>query len=469
MKDTTQHSVTVTRYQIDVSPCHYVPYEGSDPHVHADFPDGFLPSYGSGLAFKGKDATGALVFIGLADRGPNGDAPRVNAPGGEGKMDAKFFPSPAFVPSLGAIFVDGSGARLVATMPIRFSNGKRASGLPPPSRSAVEVPLLDALRYDAGSKAGYSKRGIDSEGIAYDSRRQSLWIGDEYGPYLARLDPANGMLLVRYGPGEGLPPVFARRRVNRGMEGLTFDAGSDRLHAFLQSPISDGKAHCAATGKEEKVEHYAAFTRWIEFDPVACTTTRMFAFPLNAADYHKGRTGNAKLGDLAALGAGRFIVIEQGEGQGGVMFNRLVLVDTGGATDISAAAFNPDSSDLEKSSMGALPVNGADWTAVRPLKKSTLLDLNALGWRFEKAEGLAVVDEHTLAITSDNDFSLKSRLFDTDGKQVDGVDVTELEADADGNLVGDAAGGSIRITPNDEKDRVPQLWLIHFSEPLSSY
>ena len=466
MKDTTYNSVTVTRYQIEVSPCHYVPYEGSDARVRADFPDGFLPSYGSGLAFKGKDANGALVFIGLADRGPNGDAPKVPAPGGAGLMDAKFFPSPSFVPALGAISVDAAGARLVATMPIRFSNGKRASGLPPASRSAVEVPLLDSLRYDAAGKAVYSKRGIDSEGIAYDSRRQSLWIGDEYGPYLARLDPANGMLLVRYGPGEGLPPIFAQRRVNRGMEGLTFDLGSDRLHAFLQSPISGGKAHCAATGKEEKVERYAAFTRWIEFDPVACTTTRMFAFPLNAADYHRGRTGNAKLGDLAALGKGRFVVIEQGEGPDGAMFNRLVLVDLAGATDIGAARFNPDSADLEKSSMGGQPVGGADWKAVTPLRKTVLLNLNAIGWRFEKAEGLAVVDEHTLAITSDNDFSLKSRLFDAGGKQVDGVDVTELEVGADGELSGSAAGGSIRITPNDAKDRVPQLWLIRFSEPL---
>jgi hypothetical protein len=466
VKDSTQNSVTVTRYPIEVSPCHYVPYEGSDARVRADFPDGFLPSYGSGLAFKGKDANGALVFIGLADRGPNGDAPKVPAPGGEGAMDAKFFPSPSFVPALGAIFVDSAGARLAATMPIRFSNGKRASGLPPPSRSAVEVPLLDALRYDPAGKAVYNKRGIDSEGIAYDSRRQSLWIGDEYGPYLARLDPANGMLLVRYGPGDGLPPIFAQRRVNRGMEGLTFDLGSDRLHAFLQSPISAGKAHCAATAKEEKVERYAAFTRWIEFDPVACATTRMFAFPLNAADYHRGRTGNAKLGDLAALGKGRFVVIEQGEGPDGAMFNRLVLVDIAGATDIGAARFNPDSADLEKSSMAGHPVGGADWKAVTPLRKTTLLNLNAIGWRFDKAEGLAVVDEHTLAITSDNDFSLKSRLFDTSGKQVDGVDVTELALGADGELTGSAAGGSVRITPNEEKNRVPQLWLIRFSEPL---
>ncbi len=469
MKDTSQPRVTVTPYDIEIGPCHQVPYEGSDPRVRAAFPDGFLPSYGSGLAFKGHAANGDLVFIGLADRGPNGDAPKVFGPGGKDKMDAKFFPSPGFVPALGAIFVGAAGARLAVTMPIKFSDGARASGLPPPPGHSGEVPLLDSLRYDPHSKAVFNKHGIDSEGIAYDIRRQALWIGDEYGPYLARLDPANGMLLVRYGPGKGLPGVFARRRVNRGMEGLTFDAGSDRLHAFLQSPVSDGEAHCAATGGQEKVERYAAFTRWIEFDPVAGVTTRMFAFPLSAADYHNGRTGNAKLGDLAAVGKGRFVVIEQGEGPDGRMFNKLVMVDIEGATDIAAAAFNPDSSDLEKSSMAGAPVNGADWSAVMPLRKSPLLDLNALGWVYEKAEGLALVDAHTLAITSDNDFSLKARLFDAAGQQVDGVDVAELEVDAAGNLTGSAAGGTIRITPNDEKDRVPRLWLIRFSEPLACY
>jgi hypothetical protein len=48
---------------------------------------------------------------------------------------------------------------------------------------------------------------------------------------------------------------------------------------------------------------------------------------LNGADYADGRTGNAKLGDMVALGNGKFIVIEQGAAPGGKVFNKLMLVE----------------------------------------------------------------------------------------------------------------------------------------------
>ena len=47
-----------------------------------------------------------------------------------------------------------------------------------------------------------------------------------------------------------------------------------------------------------------------------------------------GRTGNAKLGEMVALGNGKFIVIEQGTGPDGKVFNHLMLVSVGNATDI---------------------------------------------------------------------------------------------------------------------------------------
>ena len=466
-------SGSVTRYQIAAPASFYVPYEGSNPLVKAAFPDGFLPSFGSGLAFKGKAINGELEFFCLTDRGPNGDGPELPSLTGPGTMGSKIFPAPGFTPSIGVLQVSAQGAHLVSRMPILVAAGRNASGLPIPHGSignSAEIPVFDELRFEPAGKAIFQDSGIDSEAIAWDGQRKLLWVTDEYGPFLVAIDPASGVIVQRYAPGSGLPPVLALRRANRGMEGMTLDPETGTIHAFLQSPLSDGKALYAMTGEKEKVERYARFTRWIEFDPASASTRRMLAYPLDGSAYAEGRTGNAKLGDLVALGGGKFVVIEQGEDADGKIFNQLMLVDTRAATDIGAAAFNPATSDLEKSSMSGHSVHGASWAAVTPLKKTLLLDLNQLGWIAEKAEGLALVDGHTLAMTNDNDFGMKTRVYDAAGAELAQADVSAFQVDASGAIVaGSAASDVVRVARGAEQERALCLWLLHFERPLSEH
>ena len=465
--------VAVTRHVIDVPAAFNAPYEGADPLVQQAFPDGFAPSYGSGLAFKGVDANGDLMFYCLTDRGPNGDGPLLPSLNGSGTTDSKIFPAPSFTPAIGIFRVGVNGAALASSTPIRMSADLTASGLPLPSGtlgSSGEIPLHDTLRFDAAGKAVFHEGGIDSEALAFDRKRGVLWIADEYGPFLMKIDPGTGLLLARYAPGSGLPAIMAKRRPNRGMEGMAYDGDTDTIHAFLQSPLSDGSVHYAVTGKEEKVERYAAFLRWIAFDPASESTVHMMAYPLDAADFAHGRTGNAKLGDVVALGGGKFIVVEQGEGADGKMFNKLMLVDTAAATNIGAAAFNPDSADLERSSMLGAAVNCADWSRVTPLKKTELLSLNSIGWVAEKAEGLALVDDHTLAMTNDNDFGMKTRVFDSTGNELSTADVTTFEVDAAGQIIsGSAATDIVRVGLGADRERPLSLWLLRFSQPLATY
>lgn len=470
-------SVSVTRYQIQAASSFYIPYEGGNAKVKADFPQGFLPSYGSALAFKGVAANGDLEFYGLTDRGPNGDGPNVPNPNGSGTMGAKIFPAPGFAPAIGIITVGKAGAVLSSSMPIKVAPNVNSSGLAIPAGTlgnSAEVPVFDAMKYDAAGKAVFNANGLDTEAVAYDKKRSALWVSDEYGPFIVRIDAASGVIQARYAPGSGLPAIFAKRRANRGMEGMALDTSTDKLHGFLQSPLSDGNAPYAVSGKNEQVERFARFTRWIEFDPVSGTTGRMFAYPLNGADYADGRTGNAKLGDMVALGNGKFIVIEQGAAPNGKVFNKLMLVELAGATDINAAAFNPATSDLEKSSMGGAAVNGADWSKVVALKKTVLLDLNAIGWLAEKAEGLTLVDGNTLALVNDNDFGLKTKIFTPSGEAVADTDVTKCTVDAAGvivtsNAAGCNAANSIRVARGDDRERPSRLWLVKFSRALSSY
>lgn len=479
-------SATVTRYQIQAANSFYVPYEGELAAVKAEFPKGFLPSYGSGLAFKGKAADGSLEFYGITDRGPNSDGPKVLnsvvTPGATGSSGAKFWPSPGFTPSVGLISLGKDGAVLKSSMPIKFSSAIKASGLPIASGkvgSSGEVPLTDAAKYQGSTATTFSDYGIDTEAVVFDAARGVLWVSDEYGPFILKIDLATGIILKKYQPGSGaadLPAVLLKRSANRGMEGLSLEVASGKLHGFLQSPLNDGKASYmrpgAAVASDESVKDYAKFTRWVEFNP-STEKTRLFAYPIDSTQYAAGKTGNAKLGDLVSLGGGKFVVIEQGAGIDGKVFNRLMLVQIpADVTDIAALG-----SDMEKSSMSGVAVNAANYASVVTLKKTLLFDLNSTGWLAEKAEGLALVDENTLALTNDDDFGLSSIMFDATGKEIVGADISKCTVDANGAITttasaaasGCTAGNTVRIGRGDDTERPNRLWLLKFSKKLSDF
>lgn len=474
-------SAAITRYRVAAANSFYVPYEGSLAAVRTEFPNGFLPAYGSGLSFKGKAADGSLEFYGITDRGPNADGPKVGndvvTPGATGTSDAKFFPAPGFTPSIGVISVGTNGAVLKSSMPIRVSADIKANGLPLPfgkTGASGEVPLTDAAKYEAGSKTVFSDYGIDTESVVLDTARGVFWVSDEYGPFILKIDINSGIILKKYQPGTGaadLPAVLAKRRANRGMEGLTLDVASGKVHGFIQSPLDDGKASYKVPGAtaatNESIKDYAKFNRWIEFDPTT-EKSRLFAYPLEASQYENGKTGGAKLGDLVSLGGGKFVVIEQGAGADGKVFNHLMLVQVPtDATDIAAM-----NSDLEKSSMTAAAVNGVNYQNVVPLKKTLLLDLNAAGWLAEKAEGLALVDDSTLALINDNDFGVRTVVQTADGKEVAGADITKCTVDAKGVIkassgTGCAVGNTARPTRGNDGERPNRLWLLKFDKKLS--
>lgn len=499
---------SISRYTVQAPSALHIPYEGTVPAIKEAFPQGFLPAYGSGLAFKAKQADGTLEFYALTDRGPNGDGPKVPNTGAalcftrsDNTCDAKLFPAPSFAPAIGVISVGKDGAVLKTSVPIRVSASIQGNGRPAGLNqlgASGEAPLNDNLRYDDASKATFSTEGLDPEAVVVDTARNALWVSDEYGPFIVKIDAATGTVLKKYGPAitagssvtaavgvtAVLPAVLAKRRANRGMEGLALDVANGKLHGFLQSPITDLSATgtfataayvapsgsgCVDAGNNKRVERYARFARWVEFDP-GTETSRMFAYPIACADYKDNRTGNAKLGDMVSLGGGKFIVIEQGAGPDGKVFNRLMLVEVGSATDIAATRFNPTTSDLEKSSMAGLAVNGvADYlTGVTPLKKTLLLDLNAVGWLAEKAEGLALVDANTLALTNDNDFGLRTIVFDSAGVEVADADITACTS-TDGVLSGCGKGVSARVGRGSDAERPNRLWLIKFDKKLTDF
>lgn len=107
------------------------------------------------------------------------------------------------------------------------------------------------------------------------------------------------------------------------------------------------------------------------------------------------------------------------------------------------------------------------------LKKTRLFNLNATGWVAEKAEGLALVDDYTLALTNDTDFGVSLAVLDARGKEIEGSNVTKCMVDAEGKIVKDGqcakGAASLRFTTNDVNDRTQRLWTFKFSKKLSEY
>jgi hypothetical protein len=363
---------------------------------------------------------------------------------------------------------------LRSTRPLKFSAAQSATGMslaPGKVGSSLEVPLFDESRY-LPAKADFSDFGLDTEAVVVDTARNALWISDEYGPFILRVDPATGVIQKKYEPGTGagkLPAILAKRRANRGMEGLTLEAATGRLHGYLQSPLDDGKANFVRPGQaaasSENVRDFAKFVRWVAFDP-ASETTKLYAYPIDGSLYDRDRTGNAKLGDVVSLGNGRFLVIEQGARKSDAKVqNWLMLVELpANATDITALG-----SELEKNSMDPAVASGIVWTSVVAMKKTKLFDLNAAGWLAEKAEGLALVDDSTLALVNDNDFGMKTSVLDAAGGVIAGADVTACTADATGKFSGCGSGASARPGRGADVERPARLWILRFNRKLTEY
>lgn len=425
----------VSRVERHIIPDVYVPYHGADASLKQYFPKGFPLAVGSGLSFIGTQ-NGVSTFYAITDRGPNADSPLL-----ADSTATKVFPAPQFAPTLVKLSVDQNGVKLASQLELSL-NGKKITGLPLPAGS-IGSSNEAALSEDLKTNLGIDINGLDTEAITLDADNKHGWICDEYGPFVAKIELANGKIVEKFGPGTGLPALIGKRQPNRGCEGLAYDSG--KLYAIVQSTLDISK-------------NSALFTRLVEFDPQT-RTSKTYAYPITPADWQDGKAGKAKLGDLLALGNGRFMTIEQGTFADNKIHNKLYVFDIKNATDISNMKSGED--ELEKIKDPAkLLASG-----VRTASKTYLLDLKDYGWLMEKAEGLTLIDATTLAISNDNDFGLR---VDARDKAGNSVDATELTVNAQGQLTDEDGntGYSYKFVANKPEERHSQLWYIKLTQPV---
>jgi hypothetical protein len=317
-------------------------------------------------------------FFFLADRGPNVQ--------GVGEQD-KIFLQPSFVPQIALYRSEGGMLRRISVIALRSATGRPLTGLPnPKGRGGTGERALDAR----GRELATDPDGIDPEGLVA-LRDGSFWVSDEYGPHLLHVD-ATGRTLERIEPfGTGarrLPAVLARRRPNRGMEGLTVTPDERTLVGLMQSPLDN-------PGPE--VRKAARATRIVMLD-LASGAVRQLVYLLEQPSH--------SVTEIAALDAGSFLVIERddffaGDPKQPAECKRVYRIDTRGATEIA------DEPSFEGRTLEQLDAGQLAAAGIRPVTKTLAVDLLTLpgGFPHDKPEGLALVEDG-IAVSNDDDFGV---------------------------------------------------------------
>ena len=434
-----QETLQVQRQEIIIPQEEFIAYSG--PFQEA-FPEGFPIGIGSGMCYIGTDKEGNPLFFAVADRGPNADGPVFEEKDGTSRP-AKIFPAPDFIPRYGVLSVTEKGTKLVDTTLIRTGRNDPTSGLPLPEGlvgSTGEVPVTETIEVQQ-----VSPLGLDLEGVDIDPADGSLWMCDEYGPFLIHVERDSGRILDTYAPGKGLPEILAKRQPNRGLEGLAITPDRKIILAVQSILDVDGKVKKSTS----------PFIRLVSFDPATgkCAT---YAYPHDRAAYKRSR--DAKIGDLCALDNHRILLAEQGNGKEG-MRNLVYLVDLSKATDITGLT-TASGEPLEKTAS----LEELEKLGVVPAAKRLVCDLRELGWTPDKAEGMALLgDGKTLAICSDNDFGLVASLENPD-KESENIGDYATRGEGTLFLKGNLTKTSVQLRATGENSL---LWLIALPDSWS--
>ncbi|MGZ3787494.1 MAG: esterase-like activity of phytase family protein [Bacteriovorax sp.] len=211
--------------------------------------------------------------------------------------------------------------------------------------------------------------GLDTEALVRDTEG-GFWVGEEYAPSLVHFNGL-GLMTRRLTPGNELPKIYLERKTNRGFEGVALI--ENRLFGFLQSPLP----------KED------GLSRIVEVDLESMKTSAEYFYPFEK--------GNDKIGDAVALGKNTLLVIEQ-NGKTGDKGSKLIFKIT---------------------------LNGSD----KNVEKTLIADLKDTPFNnVEKVEGLALINNHQLALIYDNDFQISGK---TDPK----TGITPLNNDANQMII----------------------------------
>lgn len=369
-------------------------------------PDGVTVQHGGyGSAIAAVPGRPGFFYL-LVDRGPNVDS---------GRPDEKAFLLPRFVPHIGLFELTGRSLARVAIIEMKDAAGRPLSGLP----NAVGHSDIEKAVDADGRPLAPDPAGVDPEGLVAVSDG-TFWISDEYGPYLLHLDASGREVerlsaLSRNQHGRGLPRVFARRRLNYGIEALALTPDGTTLVAIMQAALDNPDRDVRASTRS---------TRILTFD-LRSGVTRQFIYLRAHPDF--------SVTDIAALSANAFLVVERDDGFATdearpARHKHVYLIDVSRASDVSDPADSEAGRLVAGKTIEQLTEPERERAGIVAAGKQLALDLLALpqGYPHDKPEGIALLDGRLLAVSNDDDFGIDS---DARGvlvrKTIPGIDATD--------------------------------------------
>lgn len=354
--------------------------------------------------------TNGTEFWTCSDRGVNIDCANANPASCRPTYD-KMYAFPSYSPKIHRIRITGDSVQILQSITIKRPNGTGATGIINPTglgSTATEVASTDTVLDCANFTLKTTPKdtfGIDPEGLVVD-KLGNFWLCEEGGATIWKLNP-NGVVLQRFTPYANLAgaqsvdiqidTVFKYRKNNRGFEGISI-APNGKIYAIIQSGI----LYPTTTVGENTRIH-----RILEIDP-ATNTQRMLAY-LNDGIIGTGsnqiRLRDWKIGDMAAVNDSIFLVLEAAA-RGTTDIKRLYQININKATPVHSGLYG--GLTLE----GLVDSIGLATQGITPVTKTLVMDLLASGWpaALDKAEGLAIINDSTIAIGNDNDFGQTSPL-----------------------------------------------------------
>ena len=330
------------------------------------------------------------LFYVITDRGPAPDF--VDADG----TLFKAFAIPKFGPHILSLRLLSNGAAIIEELkPLKRPFGPgHITGLPT-TIPATDIPYdfdLNLLPFDEDS--------LDAEGIAIDPWG-NFWVCEEYKPSVAMVAP-NGKVQMRLVPTgtltgreqvptyDVLPGVLAKRRNNRGLEGIAASADGI-LYAVMQRPLNNpNRAAADANGNVRII----AIDLNALFDSTPVVLVRQYLYRIPVVP------NNVTLSDLFSTAPGKLLVPERAT-------DKLFEVDLAGATDITpfenagGRLISDPSKTIEQLNTAGLAALG-----IVPVSKTVVLDaLISIDPLLEKVEGVCVLGNN-IVLTYDNDFNV---------------------------------------------------------------
>lgn len=362
-----------------------------------------LGGLGSAFAYAGGD-----TYIALPDRGPNALAYTngANVDNTTSYINRFQTVSLNLAPSSGGTLPFTLGVTLTGTTllwsPTALTYGTGAglglgSGAPAENTADKFYFTGRSDNFGPGGSSVTTNARLDPEGARVSNDGKSVFISDEYGPYVRQFDRATGELIKTFTLPGNLSVSFqspqgavetagntSGRTDNKGMEGLAITPDGKTLVGIIQAPLIQDAAS-AATKKTLRI---------VTID-IATGATHEYAYNLTAG------TG---VSEIVALNDHQFLVDERdGKGRAdgsNAVAKKLFVIDLDGATDVT----NLSGQALANAAVAKTPF--LDIVAALGAAGIPAWDVPA------KIEGLAFgpdvtvggTVEHTLFVTNDNDF-----------------------------------------------------------------